>query len=147
MIKKKVLVCGASGFIGRNVFETLSRRDDLEVVGTYYTLQPMKKITALIREKKLLWCDLTTREDVKRVVQGVDIVIQCAAVTSGAKDIVNAPYFHVTDTVNMNTLLLEAAFKAHVKHFIFLSCSVMYPMNLDHPVKESDYDPDRKSVV
>src|SRR3989338_4315781 len=35
-IKKKVLVCGASGFIGRNIAERLSLRNDLEVYGTYY---------------------------------------------------------------------------------------------------------------
>ena len=36
MNKKKVLVCGVTGFIGRNVAEALAEREDFEVNGVYH---------------------------------------------------------------------------------------------------------------
>ena len=33
MSKKKVLICGATGFIGRNIAESLMKREDMEVFG------------------------------------------------------------------------------------------------------------------
>ena len=50
-----------------------------------------------------------------------DVVIQAAANTSGAKDIVEKPYLHVTDNAVMNSLLLRACHDYNVKHFLFLS--------------------------
>ncbi|OSM01939.1 putative GDP-fucose synthetase [Magnetofaba australis IT-1] len=84
--------------------------------------------------------DLTRADDVNRVVQGMDVIIQAAATTSGAKDIVTQPHIHVTDNAVMNSLLLRAAHDHHVGRFVFFSCSVMYP-SADHALKESDYDP------
>ena len=40
-MKRKVLVCGATGFIGRNVAESLAQRDDLEVCGTCLNSGPL----------------------------------------------------------------------------------------------------------
>ena len=37
MKRARVLVCGATGFIGRNLVESLSRRDDLEVHAVRFT--------------------------------------------------------------------------------------------------------------
>ena len=102
-MNKKILITGASGFIGRNVFEHLSKRDDLDVYGTYRTRH-------FSDNPRLLQAELTNRDDVNRVVAGMDVIIQLAASTSGAKDIVSKPYFHVTDNVIMNALLQQAAF-------------------------------------
>ena len=33
--KTKVLVCGATGFIGRNIAESLSLNNDFEVIGVF----------------------------------------------------------------------------------------------------------------
>lgn len=134
MAKKKILVCGATGFIGRNVAERLAQRDDCEVIGTYHASAPFShpKI-ALVR------ADLTNKDDVDRVVPGVDVIVQTAAVTTGSKDVVTRPYLHVTDNVIMNARLLQAAFDHNVPHYLFTSCTVMYPPNLPRPIKETDF--------
>lgn len=132
MKKKRILICGASGFIGRNLFERLSKRNDLEVYGLYHT----KKFS---NDHKLIKVDLTDRKNVQRVTKNVDVIIQAAATTSGAKDIIEKPYFHVTDNLIMNALLFQAAFDNCVSQVIFLSCSVMYPQ-FSRPVKETDLD-------
>lgn len=64
---------------------------------------------------------------IKNLFQDIDIVIQAAATTSGAKDIIEKPYIHVTDNAVMNSLILREVFHSDVKHFIFFSCTVMYP--------------------
>ena len=103
-IKKKVLVCGASGFIGRNIAERLSLRNDLEVYGTYYESESFE-----VPNLKMIKVDLRKEEEVNKIIQGIDIIIQAAATTSGSKDIVTKPHIHVTDNAVMNSLVLRAA--------------------------------------
>jgi GDP-L-fucose synthase len=132
MNKKTVLICGASGFIGRNIAERLEKREDLIVYGTYLTNKPPIKGVTLLR------VDLTNKSEVEQIVKGKDIIIQAAAVTSGSKDIVTKPYIHVTDNAIMNSLIFKSCFINKVKHVVFFSCTVMYP-NINTPVKEQDF--------
>jgi nucleoside-diphosphate-sugar epimerase len=134
----RVLVCGATGFVGRNMVEQLSLRDDLEVHAVRYN---RPEYDCPLAPNAVVWhqADLRNPADVSRVLKGVDVVIQAAATTSGSKDIVTRPYIHVTDNAVMNSYLLREAFEQKVKHFIFFSCTVMYPSS-DVGLKESDFD-------
>ncbi|MEK6933401.1 MAG: NAD-dependent epimerase/dehydratase family protein [Nanoarchaeota archaeon] len=138
MNKKKVLVCGVTGFIGRNVAEALAEREDFEVNGVYH-------IRPIFNNRKINFvkADLTKREDVDRVVQDQDIIIQMAATTSGVKDIVSKPYIFVTNNVLMNSLILRSVFENKIKHFIFPSCTLMYQSS-SIPLKESDFDANKE---
>jgi nucleoside-diphosphate-sugar epimerase len=60
------------------------------------------------------------------LIEGMDIVIQAAAVTSGCKDTFERPWIHVTDNAVMNAYILRSAFLHKVKHVIYFSCSTMY---------------------
>lgn len=122
MTKRRVLICGATGFIGRNLVETLSRRDDVEVHAVHFTRPPFAC-------RGVVWhqADLRRPEDVTRVVTGMHVVVHAAAVTSGAKQVVIQPHIHVTDNAVMTALLLRAAFDLHVEHVVYFSCSVVYP--------------------
>lgn len=133
MKKDKVLVCGATGFIGRNTAEFLAAQG-YEVYGTYHRHEPWA-------HERVTWhqADLTAKKDVARVVESMDIVIQAAATTSGARDICANPAYHVTDNAVMNALLFRAALDAGVKHLVFYSCTTMYPSS-DTPLKETDFD-------
>jgi nucleoside-diphosphate-sugar epimerase len=131
---KKVLICGATGFIGRNIAEKFCAREDIDVYGTYLRSEPLTDLNI-----KMIKADLTRKDDVDRAVKGMDIVIQAAATTSGAKEILSKPYYHVTDNAVMNSLIFRAAFEHRVSHVVFLSCTVMYQPG-DKPVKESDFN-------
>lgn len=133
MRKSKVLICGASGFIGRNIAERLAKRNDMRVFGTYFNTKPDIKGVSLIR------VDLTKEEEVGNAISGKDIVIQAAAVTSGAKDILEKPYLHVTDNAIMNSLIFKSCFDHKVRHVVFFSCTVMYPIK-NKLVKEQDFN-------
>ena len=138
--KKKVLICGATGFIGRNMAEHFAKLPDFEVYGTYWQAEPLENPNI-----RMVEADLTNKDDVARVVEGKDIIIQAAATTSGAKDIVEKPYYHVTDNALMNSLLLRAAFERNVAHFIFFSCTVMYQPS-DAALSEQDFDANREPL-
>ncbi len=131
---QKMLICGATGFIGRNMAEFFAGQKDFEVTGTYCRSEPPD-------HPNIHWvqADLTQRGDVETVVQGMDVVIQAAATTSGARDIVNSPAYHVTDNAVMNALLFRACFEQQVGHVLFFSCTTMYPTG-DRPLRETDFD-------
>lgn len=138
MKKKRVLVCGATGFIGRNIAETLAQRSEYEVIGVYHKRPPFDYPGISWTE-----ADLTNPVDVNRVIIGVDVMVQAAATTSGSKDIVTRPYIHVTDNAVMNSLLFRAAFERSVEHVIFFSCTVMLQSN-DRPQDESSFDANKE---
>lgn len=133
--KTRVLVCGATGFIGRNIAEALARRADLEVHAVRFN-RPAYEVPNLVWHQ----ADLRQDGDVRRLVDGMDVIVQAAATTSGAADIVTRPYIHVTDNAVMNSLLLRAAFDFKVRHFIFFSCTVMYPSS-ETLLAETDWNP------
>lgn len=133
-IKRKILICGSTGFIGRNLIETFSEKDDFDVYGTYLNSKPLDN-----HKIKMIKVDLTNKNDVDKVIKGMDIVIQAAATTSGVQDIVTKPYYHVTDNVVMNSYIFRAAYDHRVSHVIFLSCTTMYQPS-DIPVKEKDFN-------
>lgn len=139
-MKKKLLICGATGFIGRNLAESYAARGDYEVFGTCFDSPPYSWPNLT-----LIKADLTNKADVDRVVHGMDVIIQAAATTSGAKEILQKPYYHVTDNAVMNSLIFRSAFEQGVGHVVFFSCSVMY-QSAAVPVKESDFDANRELV-
>ena len=132
--RRRVLVCGATGFIGRNLVETLARQPDLEV-------HALRHIAPAYEVPGVRWrhADLLKQADVSTAVQGMDVVVQAAATTSGVRDIVNSPHIHVTDNAVMNSLLLRECHEAKVGHFVFFSCSVMYGAR-DRPWREDEWD-------
>lgn len=130
----RVLICGASGFIGRNLAARLGARPELEVFGTHHT-RPDPGIPGVTP----IQADLCDAAQVDQAVQGMDVIIQAAATTSGAGDIVNRPHIHVADNAVMNSLIFRAAHDHSVSRVVFFSCTIMYQSS-DEAIKESDLD-------
>ena len=139
MFKRNILICGATGFIGRNVLEYFGSLENTSIRAVYHIRKPYD-VSNLPADIEWVKADLRSPSDVENIMKGVSIVIQAAATTSGAKDIVTKPYIHVTDNAVMNSLLLRAAYHNDVKHFIFFSCTVMYQSS-NRAIKENDYNP------
>lgn len=138
MTRKTMLICGATGFIGRNLVEKYENDDRYNVRAVW------NKRPALTQyDVEWVKADLNNVQDVNRVVDGVDVILQFAATTSGANDIVNRPYIHVTDNAVMNSLLLRAAYDKGVEHFVFPSCTVMYQPK-ETATTEEDFDGNRR---
>lgn len=129
----RVLVTGGAGFIGANAVQRLLS-SGAEVRATIHRKEPV------IRDKRIEYirCDLTRMEDCQKAVSGMDYVFMCAANTSGAAVIASTPLVHVTPNIVMNSQMLEVAYFARVKKFIWLSSNAAYPPSGDRPVKEEE---------
>lgn len=129
---KRVLVCGGAGFIGTNLILALLETG-AKVKATYHVKKPQVSDTRV----KFVKADLTRSNDCELVVQNVDYVFMCAANSSGAAVIQKTPLVHVTPNVIMNAQIMEAAHRAKVKKFLFISSNTVYPP-FAHPVRENE---------
>jgi len=129
---KNILVAGGSGFVGANLIKHLLEKG-ANVRATLH------KKDAVIRDNRIDYvrCDLLLSEDCGRICRDMDYVFLCAANTSGAAVMENTPLVHLTPNIIMNSLMLEAAYAAHVEKVLFISSNTVYPVT-DYPVKEDD---------
>ena len=128
-----VLVAGGSGFIGSNLIARLASLG----CRIRATLHERPGVPGL-PEAAYVTADFTRMDDCRRAVEGIDVVFMCAANTSGAAVITSSPLSHVTPNVVMNAQLLDAAYDAGVKKFVFISSSVVYPPSGIRPVREEE---------
>lgn len=129
----KVLVAGGTGFVGVNLINRLLTLG-ANVRATIHRKEPV----VLDERIEYIKCDLTRMEDCRKVVSDMDYVFLCAANTSGAAVIASTPLVHVTPNIVMNSQMLEAAYFAKVKKFVWLSSNAAYPPSGDRPVKEEE---------
>ncbi len=122
-MRERILICGASGFIGRNLFESLSKNPNLDVYGTFF------RNNFIPSQLWNLWhIDLEDKASVNTLLsEGFDVVIQAAAKTDGSLMYRLSPEKYVMANTTINQNILEAVNEFKIPKFIFLSCSVMYP--------------------
>ena len=132
-----ILICGATGFIGRNLLEKLIKNKKNKIFAVYNL---KAKINYPKSSIKWIKCDLRNEKTVNKLTKGMDIVIQGAATTTGSKDVINQPFVHVTDNAVMNAYLFRSCYLNKVKQCIFFSCTTMYKSS-KKPLKEGDFNP------
>ncbi len=132
--RTRIVILGATGFIGRNIATAMATHPDIELVAVGHS-RPSYPLPGA----RWLQLDLRDPRAVSEAVQGADTVIQAAATTSGSKDIVSQPHIHVTDNAVMNSYILRACHDQKVGHLIFFSCSIMYASS-ETPQRESDFN-------
>ena len=135
----RVLVAGATGFIGANLTKRLLA-EGCHVRATFHLKPPVIEDEAI----EYVQTNLTSMDECQRVADGMDYVFMCAANTSGAAVMASTPLVHVTPNVVMNAQLMDAAYKAKVKKYLFISSSAAYPPTDSRPVREDemfDLDP------
>ena len=64
------------------------------------------------------------------------IMSSCRGAHLGLLLIRTTPLVHITPNVLINTLILEAAHRAKVARFCFISSGAAYPPTADRPVRE-----------
>lgn len=121
--QSKILVTGGSGFLGRFVVDELKRRG-----------VPEKNIFTPTRDE----ADLTKLEDVKRVMEGKDIVIHLAAKLGGIKLYMDEPADVLRENVIMDAQVLEASRLVGIKKLVAIGSSAAYPHNAQVPLKEEN---------
>jgi GDP-L-fucose synthase len=130
---KKVLIAGGGGFLGTNLALRLAGQ------GAQLRLTIHDKpLQVSFPNAEVLKLDLRRPEDCACAVEGMDYVFICSAHTSGAAVIRATPLAHVTPNVLINTLLLDAAYKAKVDKVCFISTGAIYPPTGARPVAEPE---------
>ena len=137
-MKQSMLICGADGFIGKSALEHF--KDRYDITATIFNksepsrgrVDGIEYISIDLRDESSV-IDLFERKK-------YDVVLQTAATTTGAKDVVERPYVHVTDNTVMNAWIFREAMRTGVGHLLFPSCTVMYQPK-EHPQSEADWSP------
>lgn len=111
---RRVLVTGATGFIGCRVAEILSRRSGYAVRAVVHNPGNASRLARLPVE--MIQADLTRSEDAAGLVKDVDAIVHCAI---GTESWDRSSVFKVT--VDGTRGLLDAAKLAGVKRFAHLS--------------------------
>ena len=112
----KVLVTGGTGFVGINLINRLLD-EGANIRATLHDKDPV------IVDDRIEYVrgDLRLEEDCQKAVHGMDFIFMCAANTSGAKVMASTPLVHLTPNMLMNIQMLQAAYSAKVKKFLFVS--------------------------
>jgi nucleoside-diphosphate-sugar epimerase len=137
-MKETMLICGADGFIGKTALEYFKDRYNVTAVLFNKDVSPRGTTEGV----EYVSADLRVESEVIDLfeMKRYDIVLQLAATTTGAKDVVERPYVHVTDNSVMNSWIFREAMRTKVGHLLFPSCTVMYQPK-SHPQSESDWSP------
>lgn len=131
---KKVYISGGrTGFLGTNIAKELLRRDARVYVQSLHKNKQSfwKPNTPDVTE---IICDFSKKAELP---DGLDYFFHCAAHTSGAHEMATNPVAQITENVFINSNVLDAAAKAKVKKFVFISSSAVYP-DFERPLREED---------
>lgn len=123
-MKKKIIIIGGSGFIGTNILKKINKKRN-NVFSTSFRNKNYQRINDI----KYYKGNLKNLNFCRKITKSKDIVIMCAAVSSGAMVMQKNPMFHVDDNVLMNMNILKASAENKVKKFIFISSNTVYPVS------------------
>ncbi len=129
---QKILVTGGSGFIGTNYLKSIEGKFT-KIRSNYFQNDNFSKVNGV----EYIKADLENVSDCKELCEDIDIVVMCAAISSGAAIMEKTPLVHLTPNIRMNLNMLEAAYECGVKKFVFISSNTVYP-HVDYAVKEGD---------
>lgn len=115
-----ILVAGATGLVGSAMIRELKRAGK-PVVGI-----SSKDVNLLNRN--------VTFEYLKNL--SPDTVINAAAKVGGIKSNNSFPVEYLSENIQMQTNIMDAAHKAGVKNLVFFGASCIYPKNCQQPIKE-----------
>jgi nucleoside-diphosphate-sugar epimerase len=124
MKNKRILVCGAGGFIGGHLVKRL-KAEGYWIRGADMKAHEFASTAA----DEFIVGDLRDQAVARGVVEGIDEVYQLAADMGGAGYIFtgehDAVVMHNSATINLN--LLEFGYRAGVQKFFYSSSACMYP--------------------
>jgi len=130
----KILVTGASGFIGSNLINELLKQN-VDIIGLdkqeiQKDRQHIKNSIVFIKD------DINNIEQYNDILKDIDIVYHLAASADIRKSF-QQPLINLSDNVIGTSSLLEFIRKKDVKKLIFASSSAVYGIRKDIPTKEN----------
>jgi predicted dehydrogenase/nucleoside-diphosphate-sugar epimerase len=127
---RRVLLTGATGFIGSRVAEILTLRDGWQVRALVHNPGSASRLARLPVE--MVQMDLGSPQDLAKVIEGCDAIVHCAVGPAwGDRDAI----FNVT--VEGTRKLLEAARRAKVERFVHLSTIALHDLQTSNLIDET----------
>ena len=120
--KKKVLITGSSGMVGKNLIEH-------EKAKSYKLLIPRRNELNLQNKNDVLFWIENNKPD---------FVIHAAGKVGGIQANIAEPELFLTANLELGINLLNACSELGIKNLINLGSSCMYPRNASNPLKEND---------
>ena len=133
-MKKKVLLTGASGEVGFEAFKELLRRKEDYSIRVFLLDQKneRRRFARYSNDADIVWGDVRSFDDVKRAVDGVDVVIHMAAIIPPLAD--EAPELARAVNVVGTKNVIEAALRQDVVPSIIYTSSVsVYGDRIENP--------------
>jgi GDP-L-fucose synthase len=128
----KILVTGASGFIGSRLLKMLWEMGYTNLRATSFGRGLRDELDGV----EHIVGDLRKADFCERISKGVDVIFHAAANTTNALDTKVNPLLHVTPNIEMNVNLMEQSWRNGVKKFMFISSNTTYPDMGDVPCTE-----------
>ena len=119
----KVFVAGSSGLVGSALVSLLRENSMYQVIATR-----SKDLNLLDRDETFKYIDL----------KKPDLIIDAAAKVGGIMSNNTFPSDFISQNLQIQTNLIDAAINAQVEKFVFLGSTCIYPRNCPQPIKE-DY--------
>ena len=136
---KKILITGATGFLGSRLVEKMSTIDGLKILATGRTFKNQN----IIKKSNLEYIlgDLEDNKFIETIINGIDAIIHTAALSS---QMGNPKDFHRTN-IEVTKQLLKVAIAKRVKKFIFISSPSVY-FRFKHQLELKESDPLPKPI-
>ena len=131
----KVLVTGGTGFLGTHLVAAL-----LVAGAEVRTVGRRARPCHLAPEVEYLKGDLLDAETRTRSLRGIELVFNLAAVGWGLHENLRRQADLLTGNILLNTLMLDAAFKAGISGYLYTSSSAVYPGYLEQLDEDAPWD-------
>ncbi len=132
ILKGNYLVTGASGSMGTTALKRMANIPNV-FIRAVDIVEPRISASNI----SFIKADLKDFNVCKKITEGIDYVFMFAAILSTAPVMAENPVSHVTSNMIINSQILEAAYFAGIKKFLWLSSTTGYPKK-DGKLKEED---------
>ena len=134
MKKQKILIIGASGFVGKNLVLQYTQKNDVSIMVRHSSNIELFKNSPRVN---ILYGDLAQNAGIAEALKGIDIVIHCAATTMAR----SYWEFHRTNTQGTSHLI-DAMIAGNVRKIMYISSHAACgpsptedPLHEQHPKK------------
>ena len=132
--RKRILITGASGFVGTNFLARLHGRAEFDLTAVYHSHRPQ----VLHDGVRYVHADLTDRTSCQEVCEGAEWVCHFAGKLSTTAVMATSPVGPLAENAAIHTNVLEAASRSGVEKLLLLSSTTGYPASSE-PLSEEAF--------
>jgi dTDP-4-dehydro-6-deoxy-alpha-D-gulose 4-ketoreductase len=135
---KKILITGASGFIGSHFVEELDKMG-AKIKALYHKKNSnIEYLQNTCKNVEYLKVNLLEGNSIRTASQNVEIIINCAALDGNAEFKQKNAAIILDTNMRITSNILNAAVENGIPNIVLLSSAEVYPLTSKNPIKEED---------